>query len=156
MLEYAQKFASTPGKHDGLYWPTDRTGREPARPALRGRRRPGEGYHGYHYKILTAQGKDAPGGAYDYVIGNRMRGGFALVAWPIRYGDTGVMSFMVNHDGVVYEKDLGPGTDAAGAGDDPVQPGPQLAEGRRTVGPGAVRPAPIGLARRCAPTSEAI
>ncbi|RZL92198.1 MAG: DUF2950 family protein, partial [Variovorax sp.] len=81
--------------------------------AQKGERKAGEGYHGYHYKILKAQGKDAPGGAYDYVIGGRMRSGFALVAWPIRYGDTGVMSFMVSHDGVVYEKDLGPGSAAA-------------------------------------------
>jgi hypothetical protein len=70
--------------------------------------RPGEGYHGYHYKILTAQGPDAPGGAYDYVIGDRMRAGFALVAWPIQYGDTGVTSFMISHEGVLYQKDLGP------------------------------------------------
>ena len=70
MLEYAQKFVSAPGKHDGLYWPDAHgPGREPARPALRRRQDGGEGYHGYHFKILKAQGKDAPGGAYDYVIG---------------------------------------------------------------------------------------
>ena len=69
VLEYAQKFASSPGKHDGLYWPA-RPGREPARTALCRREGPGEGYHGYHFKILKAQGKDAPGGAYDYVIGD--------------------------------------------------------------------------------------
>ncbi|MGJ7509030.1 DUF2950 domain-containing protein [Variovorax sp. GT1P44] len=113
VLEYAQKFVSSPGKHDGLYWP-DAAGQDesPLGP-LYGGQRPGEGYHGYHFKILKAQGKDAPGGAYDYVIGNRMRSGFALIAWPIRYGDTGVMSFMVSHDGTVYEKDLGPGSDAS-------------------------------------------
>ena len=113
MLEYAQKFASSPGKHDGLYWP-DASGNDesPLGPLLAGRKA-GEGYHGYFYKILKAQGKDAPGGAYDYVIGGRMRSGFALVAWPMRYGETGVMSFMVSHDGKVYEKDLGPGSDAA-------------------------------------------
>jgi len=113
VLEYAQKFASSRGKHDGLYWP-EGPGEAPSPlgPLYAGVR-PGEGYHGYHFKILTAQGKDAPGGAYDYVIGGRMRGGFALIAWPLRYGDTGVMSFMVSHDGTVYEKDLGPGTDAA-------------------------------------------
>ena len=70
----------------------------------------GPGYWGYHYVILTRQGKSAPGGAYDYIIGGRMRAGFALVAWPVRYGDTGVMSFMINHAGVVYEKDLGADT----------------------------------------------
>ena len=117
VLEYAQKFASTPGKHDGLYWP-DATGPGPesAGTAVPPARKAGEGYHGYHFKILTAQGKDAPGGAYDYVIGGRMRGGFALVAWPVRYGDTGVTSFMVSHDGVLYEKDLGPGSAAAARG----------------------------------------
>jgi len=66
---------------------------------------PGEGYHGYQYKILTAQGKDAPGGVHDYVIGGRMRAGFALVAWPIQYGDTGVTSFVISHEGVLYQKD---------------------------------------------------
>lgn len=113
VLEYAQKFASSPGKHDGLYWP-DATGQDesPLGP-LYAPRTAGEGYHGYHFRILKAQGKDAPGGAYDYVIGGRMRGGFALVAWPVRYGETGVMSFLVSHDGILYEKDLGPGSDAA-------------------------------------------
>ena len=113
VLEYAQKFASTPGRHDGLYWPTAAGEPEsPLGPAY-APVRPGEGYHGYHFKILRAQGPNAPGGAYDYVIGQRMRGGFALIAWPAKYGETGVMSFMVSHDGVVYEKNLGPGTDAA-------------------------------------------
>jgi hypothetical protein len=110
--EYAQKFVSSPGKQDGLYWP-DPSGKDesPLGP-LYGGSKPGEGYHGYHFRILKAQGKAAPGGAYDYVIGGRMRAGFALIAWPIRYGDTGVMSFMVSHDGQLYEKDLGPGSDA--------------------------------------------
>lgn len=113
VLEYAQKFVSAHGKHDGLYWP-DATGHDesPLGPLYAGQRS-GEGYHGYRFKIIKAQGKEAPGGAYDYVIGNRMRGGFALVAWPIQYGETGVMSFIVSHDGKVYEKDLGAGSDAA-------------------------------------------
>ena len=113
MLEYAQKFMSAPDKHDGLYWP-DATGQDesPLGPLYAGQRS-GEGYHGYRYKILTAQGKAAPGGAYDYVIGSLMRSGFALVAWPVHYGETGVMSFIVSHDGAVYEKDLGPGSEAA-------------------------------------------
>ena len=67
-------------------------------------------YHGYRYRILKGQGPAAPGGAYDYVAQGRMIGGFALVAWPASYGSTGVMTFIVNHDGVVYEKDLGPDT----------------------------------------------
>jgi len=73
--------------------------------------RAGEGYHGYHFKIIKAQGNDAPGGAYDYVVGGRyMIGGFALVAFPAEYEKSGVMTFLVNHDGVVYQKDLGPKT----------------------------------------------
>jgi hypothetical protein len=107
VLSYARKFASSPGQRDGLYWPDDAQGESPLGPRFGGVS-PGEGYHGYHYKILTAQGKDAPGGAYDYVIGNRMRAGFALIAWPIQYGDTGVTSFMISHEGVIYQKDLGP------------------------------------------------
>ncbi len=73
------------------------------------------GYYGYRYKLLTSQGKNAPGGAFDYVARGRMIGGFAVVAWPVKYGDTGVMTFMVSHDGVVYEKDLGPDTAARAA-----------------------------------------
>lgn len=107
VLSYAEKFASTPGRRDGLYWPEDAQGQSPLGPRFSSVK-PGEGYHGYHYKILTAQGKDAPGGAYNYIIGSRMRAGFALVAWPIRYGDTGVTSFMISHAGVLYQKDLGP------------------------------------------------
>lgn len=107
VLSYAQKLASTPGRRDGLYWPADAQGESPLGPRFSSVK-PGEGYYGYRYKILTAQGKDAPGGAYDYIIGNRMRAGFALVAWPIQYGETGVTTFMISHDGVLYQKDLGP------------------------------------------------
>ena len=67
-------------------------------------------YHGYYYKILTRQGPHAPDGAYDYVVRGKMIGGFALVAYPAQYGSSGIMTFMVNHDGVVYQKDLGPNT----------------------------------------------
>jgi hypothetical protein len=70
------------------------------------------GYYGYRYKLLTGQGKNASGGAYDYMANGRMIGGFAAVAWPVRYGETGVMTFIVSHDGVLYEKDLGPDTAA--------------------------------------------
>jgi hypothetical protein len=110
---YARKLVSTPGKKDGLFWPAKLDEPEsPLGPLIAQQQAKGPGYWGYHYKILTAQGADAPGGAYDYIIGGRMRAGFALVAWPLRYGDTGVMSFMVSHAGTVYEKDLGPSTDA--------------------------------------------
>ena len=113
VLEYAQKFGSSPGKHDGLYWVTKPGKPESPLGPLFATGRPGEGYHGYHYKILKAQGPHAPGGAYSYLIGNRMRAGFALVAWPVSWGESGVMSFMVSHAGVVYQKNLGSGTDAA-------------------------------------------
>jgi hypothetical protein len=115
VLEYAQKFVSAPGRHDGLYW-ADGTPQEqsPLGP-LYVTQAPGTGYHGYRFKILKAQGMSAPGGAYRYVIGGRMRSGFALVAWPVRYGDTGLESFIVSHAGVVYQKDLGPGTSKAAA-----------------------------------------
>ena len=121
VLQYASKFASSPGKKDGLYWPA-KPGEElsPLGPAVDARRGAGargggQGYYGYHFKLLTSQGKDAPGGAFDYMAHRRLIGGFAVVAWPVKYGDTGVMTFLVSHDGVLYEKDLGPGT-AAQAG----------------------------------------
>ena len=121
LLQYAQKFASSKGKRDGLYFPV-KAG-EPASPlgplfdrmqvtgkSDAGKRVP---YHGYYYRILKGQGPDASGGAYSYLAQDRMIGGFALVAWPAAYGSTGVMTFVVNHGGVVFEKDLGPGTAAA-------------------------------------------
>ena len=117
LLEYASRFRSTPGKRDGLYWPT-KAGEptSPLGPAFAAAQAAGgseeTGYYGYRYKLLAGQGKNAPGGAYDYRAGGRKIGGFAAVAWPVRYGDTGVMTFMVSHDGVVYEKDLGPDTAA--------------------------------------------
>jgi len=113
VLDYAQRFESTPGRHDGLYWPTAPGEPEsPLGPAYADARNQ-DGYHGYRFKILTAQGPNAPGGAYGYLIGKRLRSGFGLLAWPARWGETGVMSFIVNHEGVVYEKNLGPGTAAA-------------------------------------------
>jgi hypothetical protein len=115
LLDYAPKLASAPGKKDGLYWPTG-PGEEPsplgelvAEAQAKGGAR-GSGYHGYRYRILSAQGSHAPGGAFDYWVRGHMIGGFAVVAWPVTYGETGVMTFMVNHGGVVYEKDLGPQT----------------------------------------------
>jgi hypothetical protein len=111
--EYAQKFRSSPGKRDGLYWPSQPgVDESPLGPLFAADRPKGPGYYGYNYKILKGQGKDAPGGAYDYMIGGRMRSGFALIAWPVTYGETGVVSFMVSHAGTVVEKDLGPNTDA--------------------------------------------
>ncbi|MDO8959710.1 MAG: DUF2950 family protein, partial [Rhodocyclaceae bacterium] len=104
---------STPGKQDGLYWAAlDGEAESPLGPLFGDGEPSGRGHYGYHYRILAAQGGAAPGGAYDYRIKNRLSGGFALVAWPVKYGDSGVMSFIVSHDGVLYEKDLGPKTSA--------------------------------------------
>ena len=121
LLHYARTFGSSPGKRDGLYWPTN-AGEPPsplgplvARARSEGYSRRSESptpYWGYYYRILTSQGKDAPGGAYDYIAQGRMFGGFALVAFPAKYGVSGVMTFIVNHDGVVYQKNLGPNTAA--------------------------------------------
>jgi hypothetical protein len=113
--EYASKFASSPGKHDGLYWPVKAGEAEsPLGPAFAAARE--AGYYGYRFKLLNAQGGNAPGGAYEYTVRGRKIGGFAAVAWPVKYGDTGVMTFMVSHDGVVYEKDLGADTAARAGG----------------------------------------
>jgi hypothetical protein len=116
--EYARKFASSPGKTDGLYWPT-KAGEPPSplgplvvQASSEGYKK-GAGptpYHGYHFRMLTGQGKNAPGGALDYVVRGRMIGGFAAVAYPAQYGNSGVMTFIVNHDGKVFEKDLGTDT----------------------------------------------
>jgi hypothetical protein len=110
VLEYAQRFRSTPGKRDGLFWPND-----PASPLgpLYGDETKDGIYHGYRFRILKTQGPDARGGARGYVVKGRMTQGFAAVAWPAKYNDTGVMTFIVSHDGNVYQKNLGSGTDAA-------------------------------------------
>jgi hypothetical protein len=119
---YARHIRSTPGKKDGLYWATGPGEKESplgplaasaSREGYKGEAAAPAAFHGYRYRIVTAQGKDAKGGAYDYVVNGRMIGGFAIVAWPASYGLSGVKSFVVNHDGVVFEKDLGPGTEAA-------------------------------------------
>ena len=110
-LAYAQKIFSTAGEHDGLYWADDDSGQiSPVGPAF-GKTIAGEDWHGYHFRILDGQGPSAPGGAYSYLIGDKMSRGFALIAWPAKYADTGVMSFMISHEGQVFEKDLGPGGD---------------------------------------------
>jgi hypothetical protein len=119
LLQYAQRVASSKGKRDGLYFPTKAgeklspLGSGVDRAKAEGYSKGDSGYHGYHYRILKGQGPDAPGGAYDYVAQGRMIGGFAMVAWPVSYGNSGVMTFLVNHQGVVFEKDLGPDTAAA-------------------------------------------
>ena len=107
ILEYAQKLASMPGTHDGLFWEQE-DGEEisPLGP-LMADHKSGDGYFGYSYRILSAQGESAKGGSYSYLLGGRMRVGFALIAWPNEYGESGVMSFMVSHAGIVYEQNLG-------------------------------------------------
>jgi hypothetical protein len=123
LLEYAQKFVSSPGKKDGLYWPT-KPGEpdSPLGPLIGKATREGykkqagkpTAYHGYFYRILTRQGPAAAGGAYDYLVHtDRMIGGFAVLAYPAKYGVSGIMSFLVNQQGIVFEKDLGPDTGKA-------------------------------------------
>jgi hypothetical protein len=118
VLEYAQKIVSTAGKQDGLYWAAEGGGElSPLGPLVaeadaytKDYYQLGEPYHGYYFKILTGQGASPPGGKYDYVINGNMIAGFAMVAWPADYGQSGVMTFAVNHQGTVWEKNLGPDT----------------------------------------------
>jgi hypothetical protein len=112
VLEYARRFFSTDGKHDGLYWAEDDSGEISPLGPLFGDATTGNDWHGYHFRILEAQGTSGPGGAYGYKLGDNMSRGFALVAWPSKYDDTGVMSFMISHDGTLFQKDLGPTGDA--------------------------------------------
>ncbi len=108
--QYAAKFISSPGKQDGLHWPADpKAGGSPS-PAGDGITGTDKPHNGYLFKILTAQGEAAPGGKYDYRINGHLIGGFALIAWPADYGKTGVMSFIVNQYGEVFERDLGKDT----------------------------------------------
>jgi len=121
LLEYAQKMTSDKGKRNGLYWEV-KPGEEPSPLGALFAKAVAEGYsptkaqtkpvpfHGYYYKILKAQGKNASGGEYDYLVKGKMIGGFALVAYPAEYGNSGVMTFIVNHEGVVFQKDLGKDT----------------------------------------------
>jgi hypothetical protein len=122
--QYAQKFRSTAGTQDGLFWEV-KAGSQPESPlgplvaaaASEGYQHHATGtpaphaFHGYIYRMLTSQGSDAPGGARNYIVDGKMSGGFALVAYPVSYRDSGVMTFIVNQDGQVYQKDLGPDTD---------------------------------------------
>jgi hypothetical protein len=108
--QFALRFHSSPGKKDGLYWPSDSEKGEDSSPAGPAIKDPGTPHAGYHYKILSAQGDAAPAGKFDYIINGHFIGGFALIAWPAEYGKTGVMTFIVNHYGIVHECDLGPET----------------------------------------------
>jgi hypothetical protein len=115
--EYAQQFVSTPGKRDGLYWEREANERPSPLEALLPDSfghvkdtKPGTPRMGYYFKILTRQGANPPGGKYDYVINGNMIAGFALVAWPADYRASGVMTFVISHQGKLFEKDLGPET----------------------------------------------
>jgi hypothetical protein len=123
VLAFAQKFISSPGKKDGLYWSPDIDGEiSPLGPLFVEAQ--SEGYtksagsggptpfHGYYFKILTSQGEHAPAGAYNYIINGYMIGGFGFIAWPAQYGESGIMTFIVNQQGHIYQKDLGPKTAA--------------------------------------------
>ena len=115
---YAQRIVSSPGKKDGLYWPSDSKdsplGELAAEASAEGYKASGEPqpYHGYYYRILTQQGQSAPGGAMSYIVKGKMIGGFALIAYPAEYDNSGVMTFIVSHAGTVYQRDLGEDTEA--------------------------------------------
>lgn len=133
--EYAQKLQSEPGKRDGLYWET-KEGEKPSPLGELVARARAEGYaekgikdkrtplHGYFFRILTKQGEHASGGVLDYLVKDDMIGGFALLAYPATYGNSGVMTFMVNHDGIVYQKDLGKNTAKTATAIKAYDPGP--------------------------------
>jgi hypothetical protein len=136
VLEYAQRIASTPGQKDGLYWQAAE-GEEPsplgplvaqADAYTKDYYRAGEPYHGYYFKILKEQGPNPPGGAYGYVINGNMIAGFGLVAWPAAYGQSGVMTFVVSHQGKLFEKDLGPETEKLAEAMTAYDPDPSWAE----------------------------
>lgn len=126
--EYAQKLISDEGQTDGLYWPMEQgDGESPVGPfldtAALEKAKAGEGYFGYKYRILKRQGDNVAGGAYDYVTNGNMIGGFALIAWPAKYAETGVSTFVVNQAGVVYERDFGPDTENIVSGIKTFNPG---------------------------------
>ncbi|WP_441235176.1 DUF2950 domain-containing protein [Bradyrhizobium sp. 930_D9_N1_4] len=111
---YAQRIVSSPGKKDGLFWRDDKDpsplGELAAEASKEGYRAGDVGpapYHGYYFHILKGQGRDARGGALNYVVKDKMIGGYAMIGWPAEYGNSGIMTFLVNHDGTVYQKDLG-------------------------------------------------
>lgn len=137
LLEYAQRFISTTGTQDGLYWEVEPGETPSPLGPLMADHTPGGGYHGYFYRILDAQGEHARGAAYSYMLDNQMRAGFALIAWPMEYGESGVMSFMVSHSGIVYEQDLGP--DSAGIAEalQVYDPGPGWIPAKEVNGPEA-------------------
>ena len=154
LLAYAQKFVSDSGKKDGLHWeakegdeqsplgPLVAAAQEKGYTGRKSEDKPAP-YHGYYYQILKAQGKNARGGSYEYVVNGKMIGGFALVAYPARYGSSGIMAFIVNHDGVVYQKDLGENTEKAALAMKRFNPDSTWEKVEEDVA--SVSPAPVGL-----------
>jgi hypothetical protein len=139
VLEYAQKVNSTPGKKDGLYWEVPAGSGEEASPfgpfvaekaAYFSDREAGDPFMGYYYRVISRQGENAPGGRYDYVINGNMIAGFAMVAWPADYGNSGVMTFIVNQNGRVYQKDLGEKTEVGAAAIQDYDPGSSWTEAK--------------------------
>jgi hypothetical protein len=136
MDEYAPKFISDPGKKNGLFWPTGE-GEAPSPLGLlvaeashegytaRTAGQPPPPYHGYYYRLLTSQGPHATGGAEDYLVKGHLIGGFAIVAYPAQYGNSGIMTFMTNQDGVLYQRDLGPDTEKVAQTITSFDPGPE-------------------------------
>jgi hypothetical protein len=133
--EYARKVMSDPGQKNGLYWTTKEgepqsplgpfvaeAAEEGYKPRAAGQ--PSPPYHGYHYRLLTAQGPHAQGGAADYVVNGKLIGGFGLIAYPAQYGNSGITTFITNHDGVVYQRDLGTDTEEAARSITTFDPGP--------------------------------
>lgn len=124
VVSYARRLASRPGKRDGLFWPA-KAGEEPSPLGALVAQASGEGYrkdakgptpfHGYYFRMLEGQGRNATSGPLQYVVRGRAIGGFALVAYPARYGNSGVMTFIVNHEGQIYQADLGPKTASVAA-----------------------------------------
>ena len=136
LRDYAAKFISDPGTKNGLFWPTaENEAPSPLGPLAAAAAEEGykrdtadaspRPYHGYCFRILTAQGANAPGGAMDYVVGGKLIGGFAIVAWPADYDNSGITTFIMNHQGIVYERDLGDDTAKLAAAMIAYDPGPE-------------------------------
>jgi hypothetical protein len=127
VLEFAQKLISSEGKTDGLYWPPDQSDSESPIGSMMvktelDKAESGAGYFGYKFRILTKQGENIAGGPYDYVIGGNMIAGFGLIAYPVVYGETGIKTFVIGHQGIAYQTDLGPDTEALAANIDSFNP----------------------------------
>ena len=156
-VEFAQRIISTPGKHDGLYWEAkDGEQRSPLGPLIARAAREGyttsdgnlSPFHGYHFKILTGQGNNADGGTYQYVVKGKMILGFGLIAYPAKYGNSGVMTFVVNQAGTIYEKNFGKETRRIAEAIAVFNPDKSWKKVKRQEVSGQIIPAPAGLNRQ--------